>query len=106
MMQGKKVENSILPKWLYVLLLNAWSLMRGMSVYDPTAGSGGMLLETVHYLERHEKNPKSLTLYAQEMNLNTWSICKMNLLLHDIDDAFIARGDTLRNPKHLVSENS
>jgi type I restriction enzyme M protein len=49
---------------------------------------------------------KSLTLFGQEMNLNTWAICKMNLFLHDIDDAFIERGDTLRDPKHLVAEGS
>ena len=77
-----------------------------MSVYDPTCGSGGMLLESFHHLERMEMNPKSLNLYGQEMNLNTWAICKMNLFLHDIDDAFVERGDTLRDPKHKVSEES
>lgn len=40
------------------------------------------------------------------MNLNTWSIAQMNLFLHDIDDAFIAKGDTLSDPKHLLSESS
>jgi len=76
------------------------------SIYDPTCGSGGMLLEAVHYMERQGKNPKALHLYGQEMNLNTWAICKMNLFLHNIDDAFIERGDTLRDPKHLVAEGS
>lgn len=47
-----------------------------------------------------------MSLYGQEMNLNTWSICKMNLFLHDIEDAFIERGDTLRNPRHLLAENN
>jgi len=40
------------------------------------------------------------------MNLNTWAICQMNLFLHDIDDAFVVRGDTLREPKHLVAQGS
>ena len=40
------------------------------------------------------------------MNLNTWAICKMNLFLHDIDDADIARGDTLRDPKNLTPSNT
>jgi type I restriction enzyme M protein len=40
------------------------------------------------------------------MNLNTWAICTMNLFLHDIDDSFVMRGDTLRDPKHLVAEGS
>lgn len=103
---GKKGGEFYTPKMVVRLIVECLEPDEGMSVYDPAAGSGGMLLETVHYLERHNRNPKSLTLYAQEMNLNTWAICKMNLLLHDIDDAFVARGDTLRNPRHLVSENS
>ena len=76
----------------------------GMSIYDPTCGSGGMLLEVVHHLERLGKNPKSLSLLGQERNLNTWAICQMNLFLHDIDDASVARGDTLLDPKHLASD--
>jgi type I restriction enzyme M protein len=55
-------------------------------------------------MERHGRNPKSLTLYGQEKNLNTWAICKMSLFLHDIDDAFVERGDTLLDPKHLSDE--
>ena len=43
-------------------------------------------------------------LYGQEKNLNTWAICKMSLFLHDIDDLFIERGDTLLDPKHLSGE--
>ncbi|MEH2003281.1 MAG: N-6 DNA methylase [Nostoc sp.] len=64
------------------------------------------LLEAVNYLKRQGKNSKSLQLYGQEMNLNTWAICEMNLFLHDIDDVLIFRGDTLREPKHLVAEGS
>jgi type I restriction enzyme M protein len=73
-----------------------------MSIYDPACGSGGMLLEAVHQMERAGKNPKSLRLYGQERNLNTWAIAQMNLFLHDIDDADVRRGDTLRDPKHLL----
>ena len=76
-----------------------------MSIYDPTCGSGGMLLEAVHHLERQGKNSKSLSLFGQERNLNTWAICQMNLFLHDIDDANVARGDTLLEPKHLTGES-
>lgn len=75
-----------------------------MSIYDPTCGSGGMLLEAVHHLARQGKNPDSLSLFGQEKNLNTWAICQMNLFLHDIDDAQVARGDTLLEPKHLTGD--
>jgi len=103
---GKKGGEFYTPKMVVRLIIECLRPDEGMSIYDPTCGSGGMLLEAVHYLERHGKNPKALNLYGQEMNLNTWAICKMNLFLHDIDDAFIERGDTLRDPKHLVAEGS
>lgn len=103
---GKKGGEFYTPKMVVKLIVECLQPKEGMSIYDPTCGSGGMLLECFHYLERNKKNPRSLSLYGQEMNLNTWAICKMNLFLHDIDDAFIERGDTLRNPRHLVSEDS
>ena len=103
---GKMGGEFYTPKKIVTLLAEVLQTEEGMTVYDPTCGSGGMLLESFHYLERQGKNPRSLSLYGQEMNLNTWAICKMNLFLHDIDDAFIERGDTLRDPKHRVSEES
>ena len=78
----------------------------GMSVHDSACGSGGFLLQAVEYLKDHGKNWKSLSLWGQEINLNTWAICEMNLFLHDVDDAVILCGDTLRNPRHLVAEGS
>lgn len=101
---GKKGGEFYTPKMVVRLIVECLRPQPGMSVYDPTAGSGGMLLEAVHYLQRNGQNPRTLQLYGQEMNLNTWAICQMNLFLHDIDDAFIARGDTLRDPKHLATE--
>lgn len=103
---GKKGGEFYTPKMVVRLIAACLQPQEGMTVYDPTCGSGGMLLECAHALERQGKNPKSLTLYGQEMNLNTWAICKMNLFLHDIDDAFIERGDTLRTPKHTLSAES
>ena len=102
---GKKGGEFYTPKMVVRLIVECLRPEKG-SIYDPTCGSGGMLLEAVHYMERQGKNPKALHLFGQEMNLNTWAICKMNLFLHDIDDAFIERGDTLRDPKHLVAEGS
>ena len=103
---GKKGGEFYTPKMVVKLIVECLQPEEGQNIYDPTCGSGGMLLECFHYLERQNKNPKSLSLFGQEMNLNTWAICKMNLFLHDIDDAFIERGDTLRDPKHLISEES
>jgi type I restriction enzyme M protein len=71
-----------------------------MRIYDPTAGSGGMLIQMRNYLATHNENAANLSLYGQEMNLNTWAICKMNMFLHGVQSADIRKGDTLREPKH------
>jgi type I restriction enzyme M protein len=77
-----------------------------MSIYDPACGSGGMLLESAHHLEREGKSARSLQLFGQEMNLNTWAICKMNLFLHKHRQRVHRAGDTLRDPKHLTASNT
>ena len=99
---GKKGGEFYTPKRVVQLIVRCLDPRPGMSIYDPTAGSGGMLLEAAQHLHDRGENPRSLHLYGQEMNLNTWAICKMNLFLHDIDDANVERGDTLRNPRHLT----
>ncbi len=101
---GKKGGEFYTPKMVARLIVECLEPQEGMSIYDPTCGSGGMLLQAVHYLERQGKNPKSLSLCGQEKNLNTWAISQMNLFLHDIDDAQIERGDTLLDPKLLTGD--
>ncbi len=103
---GKKGGEFYTPKQVVRLIVECLEPKEGMDICDPACGSGGMLLTCWHYMQNKKKNPKSLNLYGQEINLNTWAICKMNLFLHDIDDAFILRGDTLRDPKHLVSDKN
>ena len=101
---GKKGGEFYTPKQVVRLMVEILRPEEGDTIYDPACGSGGMLLEAVHYMERHGRNAKALSLYGQEKNLNTWAICKMSLFLHDIDDSLIERGDTLLDPKHLARE--
>lgn len=103
---GKKGGEFYTPKQVVKLMVEILRPEKGMTVYDPTCGSGGMLLEAVHYMERRGESASALTLYGQEKNLNTWAICKMSLFLHDIDDAFVERGDTLLNPQHTSGDKS
>jgi type I restriction enzyme M protein len=103
---GKKGGEFYTPEWVVKLMVRVLSPTEGMSVYDPTCGSGGMLIQSYHEVQRQGKNAKSLSLNGQEMNLNTWAICKMNMFLHDINDAVIERGDTLRQPKNMLAEGS
>lgn len=103
---GKKGGEFYTPKQVVKLMVEILRPDKGTTVYDPTCGSGGMLLEAVHYMERQGESASALTLYGQEKNLNTWAICKMSLFLHDIDDAFVERGDTLLDPKHLSDDKT
>jgi type I restriction system adenine methylase HsdM len=76
----------------------------GESVYDPTCGTGGMLISCAVELKNQGKEFRSLKLYGQEMNYTTGSIAKMNLFLHGIEDGRIAQGDTLAQPRFLDSK--
>ena len=71
----------------------------GESIYDPTCGTGGMLISTVAELRRQGKEWRNLKLYGQELNYGTSAIARMNLFLHGIADAHIAHGDTLAAPE-------
>ncbi len=98
---GKKGGEFYTPSEVVNLLVHLIKPQEGMRVYDPTAGSGGMLIQSKHYLESHGQNSSNISLYGQEMNLNTWAICKMNMFLHGIYNADIRKGDTIRNPQHI-----
>lgn len=76
----------------------------GESVYDPTCGTGGMLISTAAEVKRQGKEWRNLKLYGQELNYGTSAIARMNLFLHGIADGQIAHGDTLTRPGFLNSK--
>ena len=100
---GKKGGEFYTPRMVVKLIVELLATTERMRICDPTVGSGGMLIECAHYIERKGGNPRNLTLHGQEKNLGTWAICKMNMLLHGLPDARIEKGDTIRDPK-LVDE--
>ena len=73
----------------------------GESVYDPTCGTGGMLISAAAEVKRQGKEWRNLRLYGQELNYGTSAIARMNLFLHGITDGHIAHGDTLARPAFL-----
>ena len=103
---GKKGGEFYTPKAVVQLVVELIDPQPGHSVYDPTCGSGGMLVESAHHIARLPGGKLKLgdrpnaTLYGQERNLGTWAIAKLNLYLHNMR-AEIERGDTLVEPKHL-----
>lgn len=70
----------------------------GESIYDPTCGTGGMLISALAEVKRQGGEHRTLKLYGQERNHMTASIARMNLVLHGVEDSEIIRGDTLAAP--------
>jgi len=76
----------------------------GESVYDPTCGSGGLLLNCALHLKSEGKEYRTLKLYGQEINLITSAIARMNMFMHGIEEFSIVRGDTLAQPAFLHND--
>lgn len=86
------------------LMTEMLDVQPGESVYDPTCGSGGMLLSCITHLRKAGKEWRNVKLYGQELNLMTSSIARMNCFLHGIEDFRIERGDTLAEPKFVEGD--
>jgi type I restriction enzyme M protein len=98
---GKKGGEFYTPPQVATLLVRIIKPQEGMAVYDPTCGSGGFLIQSKQYVEERGQNAQDIPLYGQEINGVTWSICKMNMILHGIPDAYIENEDTIAIPKFV-----
>lgn len=98
---GKKAGEFYTPNEIVKLLVNILEPGKDAEIYDPTVGSGGMLIECKNYVESRYGTAKNLSLYGQEKSGTVWGLCKMNMLFHNIYDSKILNGDTLLNPLHL-----
>lgn len=102
---GKKAGEFYTPAEVVRVCVEICDPDEGMAVYDPTVGSGGMLIQMRDYLREKGGDSDNLSLNGQESIGTTWSICKMNMLLHGISHADIRHQDTLKEPQHLDSNN-
>ena len=91
------------PREVISLLVNILDPKPEYSIYDPCCGSGGMLIISYNYVKDKygSKEVNKLNLYGQERNADIYAICRMNLLLHGINDHNIVNGDTLMRPRFL-----
>ena len=98
---GKKGGEFYTPAEVVRLLVQITKPEAGNTIYDPTCGSGGFLIQSHQYIEEQGQNPDDLALYGQDSNGTVWSICNMNMILHNITRFTIENGDTLENPQIL-----
>lgn len=76
----------------------------GESIYDPTCGSGGILLSSALHVKEQGKEYRTLKLYGQELNLITSAIARINMFMHNVDEFLIVQGDTLDYPQILEND--
>ncbi|BBY21421.1 class I SAM-dependent DNA methyltransferase [Mycobacterium stomatepiae] len=72
----------------------------GGRVYDPCCGSGGMFVQTENFIAARDGDPTQVRIYGQEGVEQTWRMAKLNLAIHGIDNAGLARGDTFVDDLH------
>lgn len=100
---GKKGGEFYTPSEVVRLLVELLEPDEGMEIYDPTCGSGGMLIQSKKYVEEIGGDVSKIDLFGQEDSGTTWSICKMNMILHGAGGANIQNEDTLAKPQHITA---
>jgi type I restriction enzyme M protein len=96
---GKKGGEFFTPSQVSELVASLVKPKENDRIFDPTCGSGGLLLKA------YKKVPnKKVAIYGQELNSQTWALCNMNMFLHGVDDAKIWQGDTLSNPQNIEND--
>ena len=92
------------PQEVVDIIVRYLKPQEGETVYDPTCGSGGFLLNAAKYVQSNYYEKKSIRLFGQELVWNTWAICNINMILHGLN-ARIEQGDTIRDPKFKEEDN-
>jgi type I restriction enzyme M protein len=98
---GHTAQEFYTNRTLVHLMVQMLAPQPGERIYDPTCGTGGMLISALDQVRRSGGEHRTLKLYGQERNHMTASIARMNLALHGVDDFAIARGDTLERPAFI-----
>lgn len=105
---GQSAGEFYTPKEVAILMAHILDPLPGIEVYDPCAGSGGLLIKTyLRFKEKYGNNPKTkpLKFYGQEILHTTYAMAKMNVFIHSMD-AEIVLGDTMKTPKSLNQDGS
>src|SRR2546425_988899 len=102
---GKSSGEFYTPKAVSYLMSEIIEPDEQDEICDWASGSGSLLLQCREYVRRHGKDPNQLFLYAQESNVATYNISRINLILHGVNSWHPEREDSLRTPKHLTSDN-
>ncbi|MEU6749205.1 class I SAM-dependent DNA methyltransferase [Spirillospora sp. NPDC046719] len=99
---GAKSGDMYTPSPIVRLMVQLAEPAPDQTLYDPCAGSGGMLIESRRYVaDHHPGKSLHLALAGQELAPLQWVSARLNLLFHGIRDADVKLGDTLSDPQHV-----
>ena len=97
---GKKAGEFYTPPEVSILLAKLLNPKAGDRICDPACGSGSLLIRVAKEVPNH-----NFFIAGQESNGSTWSLCRMNMFLHELDNARIEWCDTITNPKLIESDS-
>lgn len=92
------------PQEVVDIIVRYLKPQKGNTVYDPTCGSGGFLINAAKYCKTNYNDQKAVRLFGQEDVWNTWAIANINMILHGLD-ADVRKGDTILDPKFTELDN-
>lgn len=98
--EGRDAGAHYTPRELVTLLVRVLDPQNGDSVYDPSSGSGGMLIYSKNHVDRIERNSENLWLYGQELKGTSWALSVINMMFHGVVNFKLEQGDTLVSPHH------
>lgn len=102
---GKKAGEFYTPKEVSILLAKLVDPQPGDTICDPACGSGSLLIRTAKEIQEPDGTPsRNFSLFGQESNGSTWALARMNMFLHEMDNARIEWCDTITNPR-LVEDD-
>lgn len=97
---GNKGGEFYTPRTVVRMMVELAQPHGGMRIYDPCAGSGGMLVQAREYVEGHGEDPGGLFLAGQDANSGSWRMATLNMLFHGAASFSLKTGDTLTGPEH------
>lgn len=108
---GKKAGEFYTPHEVSLLMsqivANHLAERENIEIYDPTSGSGSLLINIGKAVAELNKNPNSIKYFAQELKENTYNLTRMNLVMRGIlpDNIIVRNGDTLADDWPYFDEN-
>jgi type I restriction enzyme M protein len=103
---GTRAGQFFTPREVVELIVDVLDPKNFESVYDPTCGSGGMLIASANLLKVHGGRGYTLSLYGQEAVPDTAGVARMNLFMHNLTQFQVEVGDTLKNPRFKKPDGS